>query len=95
MIYTRTVKVMICDKILQKASNVCKFMGYLIPASVVGFKEYKTYEHVQVLLDLTVGLPGSASCGVYVSASVTTNILVSCQFVRIFVRPVTLKYGHH
>lgn len=78
---TYTTKVMICDK-LQKASNVCKFMGY--PASVVEFKEYKTYEHMQVLLDLTVGLPGPASCGVYVLASVTTIILLSCQFVRIF-----------
>lgn len=77
------MKVMKCDKILQKASNVCMFMEYLIPASVVEFKEYKTYELVQVLLDMTVGLPGPASCGVYVLASVTTNILVSCQFVRI------------
>lgn len=83
MIYTRTMKVIICDKILQKASNICMFRGYLIPASVVGFKEYKTYEHVQMLLDLTEGLPGPASCGVYVLVSVTTNILVSCQFVRI------------
>lgn len=45
-------------------SHACKYGRVYV-------KEYKTYEHVEVILDLTVGLPGPVSCGVYVLASAT------------------------